>query len=85
MDNVVKAIDIRYNLEYVGFKRGLDRRSNGSKHEDLRKSDETNIKKHISHNGCPSDFTECNFERFCDTGKGRCVKCWEQEAGGNVL
>lgn len=77
----IRAIDIRYNLEYVGFKNGLGRYTEEDKIFHLEQYDKDDLKGSISGNGCPRNLegTTQEFSSACGNYDG-CRGCWQQEA-----
>jgi hypothetical protein len=76
----VRAIDIRYNLEFIGLKDGIGVINRDSKLEYyIGKKTEKQIKEEISHNGCPNHIEGYNFKRLCAES---CKQCWAQKAEG---
>jgi nitrate reductase cytochrome c-type subunit len=85
MESKVCAIDIRYNLEYVGLKEGLGK-FKMFKEKQIKELTVEQIKNKLSYNGCPPEinhYTNKDFKDKCDKlhhEVNRCVKCWLQEA-----
>jgi hypothetical protein len=76
----LRAVDIRYNIEYMGMKRGISNSSKSDKIFNTEMYNKEKIKKKISHDGCPNEINKFTLQKFTRQCRYTCTKCWEQEA-----
>lgn len=77
MNDNLRAIDIRYNIEIIGRKD--INLSDEDYINDLLSDNESagTIKDNLSDIGCPESFSN-RFKNSCQRHNGRCIHCWKQ-------
>lgn len=80
--NIIKAIDIRFNLEYVGHQEGTGVFDEKNRLKRLAINTPAQIKDSIAGNGCPREINH-EFKRGDCDGHDDCVDCWNQKAEGD--
>lgn len=76
----IRAIDIRYNLEYIGMKKGIKKQISETKINYSENYDKKRIQKDISVNGCPDELNNFILQKFVKQCNKPCDECWKQEA-----
>ena len=75
----ISCIDVRYNLEFVGYQRGLNHHGNTNDKIEMKENfTVSQIKNKISGHGCPNRINETWKSLACGTGHPGCIRCWKQ-------